>query len=105
MNRRSVLLSAIAALVVSAVTLYAHEFQGTVVSATPASITVSVIDETTKKVAPMTFDIGKQTKIQRGTKVVSFADAHIVKGDKVEITIDHELDMHLAMVIKLEVKK
>jgi len=105
MNRRSVLLSVVLVLAVSAATLYAHEVRGTVVSATATSITVSAIDETTKKPANMTFDIGKETKIQRGTKVVSFADAKITKGEKVTITIDHELDMHLAMVIKLEEKK
>jgi hypothetical protein len=105
MSRRSVFLSLVMVVLVASAALFAHDFHGTVVSATPASITVSVVDDTTKKAAPMTFDIGKQTKIQRGTKVVSFADAHIQKGDKVEIEIDHELDMHLAISIKLEVKK
>jgi len=105
MNRRSVVLSALVALALSAATLYAHETRGTVVSVTPASITVSVIDETTKKPAQETFDIGKETKIQRGTKVVTFAEAKIAKGEKVAITIDHELDMKLAVTIKLEAKK
>jgi hypothetical protein len=64
-----------------------------------------VIDETTKKPSQVTFDIGKETKIQRGTKVLSFADARIQKGEKVTITIDHELDMHLAVTIKLDERK
>lgn len=105
MNRRFAQFSAFLVLWLSAATLYAHEVRGTVISATPTAITVSAVDETTKKTTSQTFDIGKDTKIQRGTKVVSFADAKIVKGDKVTITIDHELDMHLAMVIKLEAPK
>ena len=105
MPRVSAVLCVAMAVLVASATLLAHEVRGTVVSVTPTAITVSAIDETTKKPAQMTFDIGKQTKITRGTKVVSFADAKIQKGEKVEITIDHELDMHLAMTIKLEVKK
>ena len=105
MQRRSAFLSLVVAVLVASAAVFAHGFEGTVVSATPTSITVSVIDESTKKASPMTFDIGKQTKIQRGTKVVSFADAKIQKGEKVSVEIDHELDMHLAVVIKLDVKK
>jgi len=105
MSRKSAFLSAAVAVLIASAAVFAHGFQGTVVSATPTAITISVIDESTKKASPMTFDIGKQTKIQRGAKVVSFADAHIEKGEKVSIEIDHELDMHLAMVIKLDVKK
>jgi len=105
MHRWSVFLSLVVAVLIASATVFAHEFIGKVVSAQPTSITVSVVDESTKKVSPMTFDIGKETKIQRGTKVVSFADAHIQKGESVSITIDHDLDMHLAVVIKLEAKK
>jgi len=93
------------ALIAASTTVFAHEFRGTVVSVTPASITVSVLDESTKKPSSMTFDIGKETKVQRGTKVVTLADAHIAKGEKVSITIDHDLDMHLAVLIKLDEKK
>ncbi|HEX5069781.1 MAG TPA: hypothetical protein VFV78_06145 [Vicinamibacterales bacterium] len=105
MSRTLPLLSLVVAVLVASTAVFAHGFEGTVVSATPAAITISVVDESTKKASPMTFDIGKQTKIQRGTKVVSFADAKIEKGEKVSIEIDHELDMHLAVVIKLDVKK
>jgi hypothetical protein len=100
------MLSTAVAVCLLGATLLAHEITGTVVTAVPASVTITVVDETTRKPAQMTFDIDKKTKILRGTKTVSFADAHIQKGEKVSITIDHELDEQLAVTIKLgEIKK
>jgi hypothetical protein len=105
MNRRFAVVTAVVSVCAMAATLLAHDFRGSVVSVTPTTITISTVDDTTKKPTQETFDIAKDTKIQRGTKVVSFAEAKIVKGDKVTITIDHELDMHRAIVIKLDEKK
>ena len=105
MPRKSLVLMCLLAVWLWTAPLFAHDYQGTVVSAAPASITISVVNESTKKASPMTFDLNKDTKIQRGTKVVSFADARIQKGEKVTITIDHEFDAHLAVVVKLDVKK
>lgn len=105
MRRWSLSVCIAMAVLLASATVFAHEYRGKVVSAQPASITVSVVDESTKKASTMTFDINKDTKIQRGTKVVSFADAHIEKGENVAITIDHDLDMHLAIAIKLDAKK
>lgn len=105
MNRRSAVFTAIFSVCAMAATLLAHDFRGSVVSVTPTTITISTVDETTKKPTQETFDIAKDTKIQRGTKALSFADAKIQKGEKVTVTIDHELDMHRAIVIKLDEKK
>lgn len=83
-------------------TLMAHQIVGTVVTASPSSITISVVDETTKTA---TFDLNKDTKIMRGTKTVTFAEARIQKGEKISITIDHDLDEHLATIVKLDALK
>src|SRR5580765_4981316 len=105
MNRRFAVVTAIFSVCAMAATLLAHGFRGSVVSVTPTAITISTVDETTKKPTQETFDIAKDTKIQRGAKTVTFAEAKILKGEKVTITIDHELDMHRAVVIKLDEKK
>ena len=86
-------------------TLLAHSVTGTVVSAKPESIVVSVVDESTKKPVSMTFDVNKDTKIMRGTKTVTFAEAKIQKGEKISVTIDHDVDEHLATIIKLDAAK
>jgi maltose-binding protein MalE len=101
---RTLVVSALAVCAVSA-TLLAHSMTGTVVSAKADAIVVSVIDETTKKASSMTFDLNKDTKIMRGTKAVTFAEAKIQKGEKITVTIDHDVDEHLASVVKLDVAK
>jgi len=101
---RTILVSTIAVCALGA-TLLAHSVTGTVVSAKPESIVVSVVDETTKKPVSMTFDVNKDTKIMRGTKTVTFAEARILKGEKVSVTIDHDVDEHLATIIKLDAPK
>jgi hypothetical protein len=66
---------------------------------------VTVVDEKTKKPAAMKFDFDKETKILRGDKRVTIAEAGIVKGEKIAVTIDHDVDETLAIVIRLDEKK
>ena len=101
---RTIVVSLVAVCALGA-TLLAHSITGTVVSVKPASIVVSVVDETTKKPVSMTFDLNKDTKIMRGTKTVTFAEAKIQKGEKVSVTIDHDVDEHLATILKLDAAK
>jgi hypothetical protein len=101
---RTIVVSTIAVCILGA-TLLAHSVTGTVVSVKPASIVVSVVDETTKKPTSMTFDINKDTKIMRGTKAVTFVEAKIQKGEKISVTIDHDVDEHLATILKLDAPK
>ena len=93
--------------VASTATLLAHEitFKGTVVSVDATSVKITVIDEKTKKPVVKTFDYDKDTKILRGDKLVPFADAKIQKNEKISVTIDHDADETLAIVIKLDPKK
>jgi hypothetical protein len=88
-------------------TLVAHQvtFKGTVISTTETSIKVMVVDEKTKKPAPKSFDFDKETKILRGDKLVTFAAARIQKDEKIAVTIDHDVDETLALVIRLDEKK
>jgi hypothetical protein len=87
--------------------LLAHEFtfKGTVVSAAPTSVKVTVIDEKTKKPKVMAFEIDKQTKILRGDKLVTFAEAAIQKDEPIAVTVNLDDGEDLANVIRLAVKK
>lgn len=88
-------------------TVVAHQvtFKGTVISAAETTIKVMVVDEKTKKPAPKSFDLDKETKILRGDKLVTFASARIQKDEKIAVTIDHDVDETLAIVIRLDEKK
>ena len=87
-------------------TLHAHQvtFKGTVVSVEKTSVKITVVDEKTKKPVQKSFDFDKETKILRGDKLVSIEQARIVKGDKIAVTIDHDVDETLAIVIRLDPK-
>lgn len=85
----------------------AHEVtsKGTVISAEPQAIKMMVVNEKTKKPEPKTFDLDKETKIFRGTTAVTFEAARIQKGETVAVTVDHDTDETLALVVRLEAKK
>lgn len=101
MKRQTAILSVAFFALVFTAPLFAHEFKGTVVTATATALELTVIDETTKKPATMTFDVNRDTKIYRGAKVVTFAQARIVKGEKITVMVDHDGDQRLATVLKL----
>ena len=106
MRARAVLLSSaiIAALTVS---LLAHQqtFKGKVLSVAGTNVEVSVVDPKTKKEEPHTFKTDAETKVLRGDAVVTFANAKIRKGENISVTVDHDLDIALALVIRLDAAK
>ncbi len=79
--------------------------KGTVVAIEPAGVTMRFVDPDTKKTVTEAFQIDKETKILRGDKVVTFAEARIIKGEAIAVTVDLDNDDHLADVIRLDVKK
>jgi len=94
-------------LAMTAAVALAHQvtYKGTVIALDKESVRVTVIDDKTKKPADMKFDFDKETKILRGDKRVTIAEARIVKGEKISVTIDHDVDETLAIVIRLDEKK
>ena len=88
-------------------TVAAHQitYKGTVVSTGKDTVTVTVIDEKTKKPIVMNFDMDKETKILRGDTLVTLAEARIQKNEKIAVTIDHDLDETLAIVVRLDAAK
>lgn len=90
-----------------AVPLFAHEetHKGTVIALEKAGVKVDVVDPKTKKIAARSFDIDAETKILRGDTLLTLATAKIRKGEAIAVTVDHDLDEHLALVIRLGAAK
>jgi hypothetical protein len=91
----------------ASVALLAHQqtFKGTVLAVAGTSVEVTVVDPKTKKTEPQTFKTDAETKVLRGDAVVTFANAKIRKGENISITVDHDLDISLALVIRLDAAK
>ena len=103
MRRVTGLLMGAVVLLVSGTSLLAHEetYKGTVVSVVAARVQVKVIDEKTKKESTMDFTITAKTKVLRGDKVVTFAEAKIQKDERIAVTVNHDVSMTDATVIRL----
>jgi maltose-binding protein MalE len=103
MRRVTGLMLALMVMAGAAAQLLAHEetFKGTVIETHKDKVHVSVIDEKTKKVSSMEFKVTSKTKVLRGDKVMKFADAKIVKGERIAVTVNHDDSMTDATVIRL----
>lgn len=107
MNALAVLVCSVVMVAAASVALLAHQqtFKGTVLSVAGTSVEVSVVDPKTKKEGPQTFKTDAETKVLRGDVVVTFASAKIRKGENIAVTVDHDLDISLALVIRLDAAK
>ena len=107
MNRFIGLLLAVMALAVAGTTVRAHEetYKGTVISTNITTkapkVQVSVVNEKTKKTSTMEFVVTAKTKVLRGDKVVKFSEARIKKNERIVVTVNHDVSMTNAVVIRL----
>jgi hypothetical protein len=60
-----------------------------------------VLDEKTKKEAPMTFEVTSRTKVYRGETEVKFADAKIQKAERIVVTVNHDVSATRATIVRL----
>lgn len=102
MKRLAFLLAALM-LCVAGSTLLAHEetYKGTVISTKSAKVRISVVDVKTTKASTMEFVVTAKTKVLRGDKVVKFSDARIKKDERIAVTVNHDVSMTNAVVIRL----
>jgi hypothetical protein len=89
----------------AAVLAHQETHKGTVISVEKDTVRVNVVDPKTKKTAPRAFTVDKKTKILRDDVVVTFDAAKIRKDETIAVTVDHDLDEELALVIRLGVTK
>lgn len=96
----------IPALIVAAgftATLFAHPmtYKGTVVAVTQTTIQMRGVDDMSKKEATTTFKITAKTKVLRGDKAVTFADAKVKKDERIAVTTDMDATPDEAVVVRL----
>jgi hypothetical protein len=103
MKRTTGLLFAALLVCMAGTSLLAHEetFKGTVVSTKDAKLQIKVIDDKTKKESTMDFAITAKTNILRGDTVVTLAAARIQKEERIAVTVNHDVSMTDAVVIRL----
>jgi hypothetical protein len=89
---------------IASVSVFAHQetFKGKVLGVEKATVRVNVLDPKTKKEAPRTFKTNAETKVLRGDAVVTLANAKIQVNENIAVTVDHDLDVTLALVIRLD---
>jgi hypothetical protein len=107
MTRLASLVAVFTLTVISIAAASRHEvtYKGTVVSTDEKKVVVTVVNEKTKKPESMTFKHDSDTKMLRGDRVVTYAQAQIVKNEKIAVTVDHDLDEGFAIVIRVDAKK
>lgn len=107
MKVRIAVLSLLLVSLLATASVLAHEetHKGTVIALEKAGVRVDVVDPKTKKVAARSFEIDAETKILRGDTVLTLAAAKIQKGEAIAVTVDHDVDEHLALVIRLGASK
>jgi hypothetical protein len=89
------------------VALLAHQetFKGKVISTEGTGVSVTVVDARTKVESTKAFTANKDTKVLRGDAQVTFANAKIQKNENIAVTVDHDVDVSLALVIRLDAAK
>jgi hypothetical protein len=87
---RTIIATAIAVAIVGNVAVWAHQMtvKGTVQAIEAGRIQVKTGEEK-KGVAPTWYPIGAKTKIFRGKKEVTFAQAKITVSERVVVNVDH----------------
>jgi hypothetical protein len=70
--------------------LLAHPmtYQGTVLGVEPTRIQVKTVDDKTKKEDKVWFVVTKDTKVKRGEKTVTYADAKIGVNERIVVIVD-----------------
>lgn len=103
MRKTTGLLLAAFVLCIAGASLLAHEetFKGIVIATGDAKLQIKVVDDKTKKESAMNFTITAKTKILRGDKVVTLAAARIQKDERIAVTVNHDVSMTDAVVIRL----
>jgi hypothetical protein len=107
MKRLIPIASAAVLLLIATAALFAHQetHKGTVIALEKAGVRVSVVDPKTKKTSPMLFEVDKDTKVLRDDKPVTFEEAKIQKNESIAVTVDHDVDEYLALVIRVGTTK
>lgn len=93
--------AAIAVMLMAAVKAHPMTYKGIVGSVDATSLQVKAMDDMNKKESTITFRVTAKTKIWRGDRAMTLAEAKVQKGERVAITIDMDEATRDAEEIKL----
>jgi len=100
-------------LLLAATTILAHEvtYEGVVAAIKPnryaasSELLATLEVKVSELKRPMVFDITQKTRLWRGERSVSFADALIRKDERVTVTVNHDDPNEGATEIRLEAQE
>ncbi len=98
---------ALAALVITQSAALAHDMltEGTVLTVAPTRLEIRSPNKATKKDETVAFVIDKNTKVTRGDKSVSYADAKIEKGERIVVVVNTDAKTKMvATQLRLQAK-
>lgn len=87
--------------------LEAHDvlYPGTVLRVEPERLQVKTVDPDTKKDVNLWFTITKDTKVKRGDTLVPYANAKIVKDERIVAVVNHDAEgRNVATELRLAVR-
>ena len=64
-------------------------YLGTTVAVETSRVQVRAVDPETKKEQTLWFEVNKDTKVKRADIVMSYADAQIMRGERIAVVVDH----------------
>lgn len=105
--RRAFLAMTFLAIVVRGNALLAHEvtYVGTVTRLEAAVLHVRTVNTATKKDETVAFAITRDTKVRRGERSVTFAEAAVVVGERVAVVVNHDAAVkNVATEVRLAAK-
>jgi hypothetical protein len=89
-------LLALLTLVVSArAVVFAHDvlYPGTVLSVEAERLHVKTVDPESKKDLNLWFAVTRDTRVKRGDRVVTYADAKIAKDERIVVVVNHDAEV------------
>jgi hypothetical protein len=95
MNRHRFLASGLVvlALVVSAgAVVFAHDvlYPGTVLTVEAERLQVKAVDPETKQDLTLWFTVTRDTKVKRGDRIVTYAEAKIARDERIVVVVNHD---------------
>lgn len=90
-----VLLAALALVVSTRAVVCAHDvlYPGTVLSVEAERLQVRTVDPESKKELTLWFAVTRDTRVKRGDRIVTYAEAKIAKDERIVVVVNHDAEV------------
>ena len=88
--------------------LYAHDvlYPGTVLAVEPEKLLVKTVDPETRTELHLWFAVSRDTRVMRGDRIVTYADATIVTDERIVVVVSHDAKVkNVATELRLAAKR